>query len=164
MTYGDDNTSIVFDNHYGDNDGAEVSYINLEAGINVKIKCITTEENENSGVYIRYIVITNNSTADNIKLTMEIDQKASKVWKEIIEDLSEDTIEEIERIGNEEVGRVTTEGTNQVSAITTEGTNQVGQVYNKGQEMKELIEQTAITKLNVVFTGNETEKTDFEQT
>lgn len=32
MTYGDDNTPIVFDNHYEDNDGAEVRYKNSGSG------------------------------------------------------------------------------------------------------------------------------------
>ena len=108
VKYGSEHTKIEFDTHYRDENGQSVSYIDINKGINIVINSTQAKDSDNK--YHRYINIANTSTATDVVLTMEIDQKASREWKNIIEQLSLDTLREI-----------TTEGQSQFNAVHNEG-------------------------------------------
>ena len=184
VKYGSEHTKIEFDTHYRDENGQSVSYIDINKGINIVINSTQAKDGDNK--YHRYINIANTSTATDVVLTMEIDQKASREWKNIIEQLSLDTLREITSEGQSQfnavhnegisqkqsvasegatqIGLVSAQGTTSVNAVNTAGATQVGNVNNAGNTMIGAIERIGASKFNVVYVGNQQGRENFEQT
>ena len=184
VKYGSEHTEIEFDTHYRDENGQSVSYIDINKGINIVINSTQAKDSDNK--YHRYINIANTSTATDVVLTMEIDQKASREWKNIIEQLSLDTLREITSEGQSQfnavhnegisqkqsvasegatqIGLVSAQGTTSVNAVNTAGATQVGNVNNAGNTMISAIERLGASKFNVVYVGNQQGRENFEQT
>ena len=184
VKYGSEHTEIEFDTHYRDENGQSVSYIDINKGINIVINSTQVKDGDNK--YHRYINIANTSTATDVVLTMEIDQKASREWKNIIEQLSLDTLREITTEGQSQfnavhnegvsqkqlitsegatqIGLVSAQGTTSVNAVNTAGETQVGNVNNAGNTMISAIERIGASKFNVVYVGNQQGRENFEQT
>ena len=184
VKYGSEHTKIEFDTHYRDENGQSVSYIDSGSGINIVINSTQAKDSDNK--YHRYINIANTSTATDVVLTMEIDQKASREWKNIIEQLSLDTLREITSEGQSQfnavhnegisqkqsvasegatqIGLVSAQGTTSVNAVNTAGETQVGNVNNAGNTMIGAIERIGASKFNVVYVGNQQGRENFEQT
>ena len=184
VKYGSEHTKIEFDTHYRDENGQSVSYIDINKGINIVINSTQAKDSDNK--YHRYINIANTSTATDVVLTMEIDQKASREWKNIIEQLSLDTLREITSEGQSQfnavhnegisqkqsvasegatqIGLVSAQGTTSVNAVNTAGATQVGNVNNAGNTMIGAIERIGASKFNVVYVGNQQGRENFEQT
>ena len=184
VKYGSEHTKIEFDTHYRDENGQSVSYIDINKGINIVINSTQAKDSDNK--HHRYINIANTSTATDVVLTMEIDQKASREWKNIIEQLSLDTLREITSEGQSQfnavhnegisqkqsvaseratqIGLVSAQGTTSVNAVNTAGATQVGNVNNAGNTMIGAIERIGASKFNVVYVGNQQGRENFEQT
>ena len=184
VKYGSEHTKIEFDTHYRDENGQSVSYIDSGSGINIVINSTQAKDSDNK--YHRYINIANTSTAIDVVLTMEIDQKASREWKNIIEQLSLDTLREITTEGQSQfnavrnegvsqkqlvtsegatqIGLVSAQGTTSVNAVNTAGATQVDNVNTAGNTMIGAIERIGASKFNVVYVGNQQGRENFEQT
>ena len=184
VKYGSEHTKIEFDTHYRDENGRSVSYIDSGSGINIVINSTQAKDSDNK--YHRYINIANTSTAIDVVLTMEIDQKASREWKNIIEQLSLDTLREITTEGQSQfnavrnegvsqkqlvtsegatqIGLVSAQGTTSVNAVNTAGATQVDNVNTAGNTMIGAIERIGASKFNVVYVGNQQGRENFEQT
>ena len=184
VKYGSEHTEIEFDTHYRDENGQSVSYIDINKGINIVINSTQAKDSDNK--YHRYINIANTSTATDVVLTMEIDQKASREWKNIIEQLSLDTLREITSEGQSQfnavhnegvsqkqlitsegatqIGLVSAQGTTSVNAVNTAGATQVDNVNTAGNTMIGAIERIGASKFNVVYVGNQQGRENFEQT
>ena len=144
VKYGSEHTKIEFDTHYRDENGQSVSYIDINKGINIVINSTQAKDGDNK--YHRYINIANTSTATDVVLTMEIDQKASREWKNIIEQLSLDTLREITSEGQSQFNAVHNEGVSQKQLVASEGATQIGLVSAQGT-----------TSVNAVNTAGETQ-------
>ena len=144
VKYGSEHTKIEFDTHYRDENGQSVSYIDSGSGINIVINSTQAKDSDNK--YHRYINIANTSTATDVVLTMEIDQKASREWKNIIEQLSLDTLREITSEGQSQFNAVHNEGISQKQSVASEGATQIGLVSAQGT-----------TSVNAVNTAGETQ-------
>lgn len=148
VKYGSEHTKIEFDTHYRDENGQSVSYIDSGSGINIVINSTQAKDSDNK--YHRYINIANTSTATDVVLTMEIDQKASREWKNIIEQLSLDTLREITTEGQSQFNAVHNEGVSQKQLITSEGQSQFNAVHNEGVSQKQSVASEGATQIGLV--------------
>lgn len=166
VKYGSEHTKIEFDTHYRDENGQSVSYIDSGGGINIVINSTQAKDGDNK--YHRYINIANTSTATDVVLTMEIDQKASREWKNIIEQLSRDTLRAITSEGQSQFNAVHNEGISQKQSVAFEGQSQFNAVHNEGVSQKQsvasegatqigLISAQGTTSVNAVNTAGETQ-------
>ena len=148
VKHGSEHTKIEFDTHYRDENGQSVSYIDINKGINIVINSTQAKDSDNK--YHRYINIANTSTATDVVLTMEIDQKASRAWKNIIEQLSLDTLREITTEGQSQFNAVHNEGISQKQSVASEGQSQFNAVHNEGVSQKQLITSEGATQIGLV--------------
>ena len=148
VKYGSEHTKIEFDTHYRDENGQSVSYIDINKGINIVINSTQAKDSDNK--YHRYINIANTSTATDVVLTMEIDQKASREWKNIIEQLSLDTLREITSEGQSQFNAVHNEGISQKQSVASEGQSQFNAVRNEGVSQKQSVAFEGQSQFNAV--------------
>ena len=148
VKYGSEHTKIEFDTHYRDENGQSVSYIDSGSGINIVINSTQAKDSDNK--YHRYINIANTSTATDVVLTMEIDQKASREWKNIIEQLSLDTLREITSEGQSQFNAVHNEGISQKQSVAFEGQSQFNAVHNEGVSQKQSVASEGATQIGLV--------------
>lgn len=155
VKYGSEHTRIEFDTHYRDENGQSVSYIDINKGINIVINSTQAKDSDNK--YHRYINIANTSTATDVVLTMEIDQKASREWKNIIEQLSLDTLREITSEGQSQFNAVHNEGVSQKQLVTSEGATQIGLVSAQGTTSVNAVNTAGATQVDNVNTAGATQ-------
>ena len=155
VKYGSEHTKIEFDTHYRDENGQSVSYIDINKGINIVINSTQAKDSDNK--YHRYINIANTSTATDVVLTMEIDQKASREWKNIIEQLSLDTLREITSEGQSQFNAVHNEGVSQKQLITSEGATQIGLVSAQGTTSVNAVNTAGATQVSNVNAAGTTQ-------
>ena len=155
VKYGSEHTKIEFDTHYRDENGQSVSYIDINKGINIVINSTQAKDGDNK--YHRYINIANTSTATDVVLTMEIDQKASREWKNIIEQLSLDTLREITSEGQSQFNAVHNEGVSQKQLVASEGATQIGLVSAQGTTSVNAVNTAGETQVDNVNTAGATQ-------
>lgn len=155
VKYGSEHTKIEFDTHYRDENGQSVSYIDINKGINIVINSTQAKDSDNK--YHRYINIANTSTATDVVLTMEIDQKASREWKNIIEQLSLDTLREITSEGQSQFNAVHNEGISQKQSVASEGATQIGLVSAQGTTSVNAVNTAGATQVDNVNTAGATQ-------
>ena len=155
VKYGSEHTKIEFDTHYRDENGQSVSYIDINKGINIVINSTQAKDGDNK--YHRYINIANTSTATDVVLTMEIDQKASREWKNIIEQLSLDTLREITSEGQSQFNAVHNEGISQKQLVASEGATQIGLVSAQGTTSVNAVNTAGETQVDNVNTAGATQ-------
>ena len=155
VKYGSEHTKIEFDTHYRDENGQSVSYIDSGSGINIVINSTQAKDSDNK--YHRYINIANTSTATDVVLTMEIDQKASREWKNIIEQLSLDTLREITSEGQSQFNAVHNEGISQKQSVASEGATQIGLVSAQGTTSVNAVNTAGETQVDNVNTAGATQ-------
>ena len=155
LKYGSEHTKIEFDTHYRDENGQSVSYIDSGSGINIVINSTQAKDSDNK--YHRYINIANTSTATDVVLTMEIDQKASREWKNIIEQLSLDTLREITSEGQSQFNAVHNEGVSQKQLVASEGATQIGLVSAQGTTSVNAVNTAGETQVDNVNTAGATQ-------
>lgn len=155
VKYGSEHTKIEFDTHYRDENGQSVSYIDSGSGINIVINSTQAKDSDNK--YHRYINIANTSTATDVVLTMEIDQKASREWKNIIEQLSLDTLREITSEGQSQFNAVHNEGVSQKQLVASEGATQIGLVSAQGTTSVNAVNTAGETQVDNVNTAGATQ-------
>ena len=155
VKYGSEHTKIEFDTHYRDENGQSVSYIDINKGINIVINSTQAKDGDNK--YHRYINIANTSTATDVVLTMEIDQKASREWKNIIEQLSLDTLREITSEGQSQFNAVHNEGISQKQSVASEGATQIGLVSAQGTTSVNAVNTAGETQVDNVNTAGATQ-------
>ena len=155
VKYGSEHTKIEFDTHYRDENGQSVSYIDINKGINIVINSTQAKDGDNK--YHRYINIANTSTATDVVLTMEIDQKASREWKNIIEQLSLDTLREITSEGQSQFNAVHIEGVSQKQLVASEGATQIGLVSAQGTTSVNAVNTAGETQVDNVNTAGATQ-------
>ena len=155
VKYGSEHTEIEFDTHYRDENGQSVSYIDINKGINIVINSTQAKDGDNK--YHRYINIANTSTATDVVLTMEIDQKASREWKNIIEQLSLDTLREITSEGQSQFNAVHNEGISQKQSVASEGATQIGLVSAQGTTSVNAVNTAGETQVDNVNTAGATQ-------
>ena len=155
VKYGSEHTEIEFDTHYRDENGQSVSYIDINKGINIVINSTQAKDSDNK--YHRYINIANTSTATDVVLTMEIDQKASREWKNIIEQLSLDTLREITSEGQSQFNAVHNEGVSQKQLVASEGATQIGLVSAQGTTSVNAVNTAGATQVDNVNTAGATQ-------
>ena len=155
VKYGSEHTKIEFDTHYRDENGQSVSYIDINKGINIVINSTQAKDGDNK--YHRYINIANTSTATDVVLTMEIDQKASREWKNIIEQLSLDTLREITSEGQSQFNAVHNEGVSQKQLVTSEGATQIGLVSAQGTTSVNAVNTAGATQVSNVNAAGTTQ-------
>ena len=155
VKYGSEHTKIEFDTHYRDENGQSVSYIDINKGINIVINSTQAKDSDNK--YHRYINIANTSTATDVVLTMEIDQKASREWKNIIEQLSLDTLREITSEGQSQFNAVHNEGVSQKQLVASEGATQIGLVSAQGTTSVNAVNTAGETQVDNVNTAGATQ-------
>ena len=155
VKYGSEHTEIEFDTHYRDENGQSVSYIDINKGINIVINSTQAKDGDNK--YHRYINIANTSTATDVVLTMEIDQKASREWKNIIEQLSLDTLREITSEGQSQFNAVHNEGISQKQLVASEGATQIGLVSAQGTTSVNAVNTAGETQVDNVNTAGATQ-------
>ena len=148
VKYGSEHTKIEFDTHYRDENGQSVSYIDSGSGINIVINSTQAKDSDNK--YHRYINIANTSTATDVVLTMEIDQKASREWKNIIEQLSLDTLRAITSEGQSQFNAVHNEGISQKQSVAFEGQSQFNAVHNEGVSQKKSVASEGATQIGLI--------------
>ena len=148
VKYGSEHTEIEFDTHYRDENGQSVSYIDINKGINIVINSTQAKDSDNK--YHRYINIANTSTATNVVLTMEIDQKSSREWNNTIEQLSRDTLRAITSEGQSQFNAVHNEGISQKQSVASEGQSQFNAVHNEGVSQKQLVASEGATQIGLV--------------
>ena len=148
VKYGSEHTKIEFDTHYRDENGQSVSYIDSGSGINIVINSTQVKDSDNK--YHRYINIANTSTATDVVLTMEIDQKASREWKNIIEQLSRDTLRAITSEGQSQFNAVHNEGISQKQSVAFEGQSQFNAVHNEGVSQKQSVASEGATQIGLI--------------
>ena len=148
VKYGSEHTEIEFDTHYRDEDGQSISYIDSDSGINIVINSTQAKDSDNK--YHRYINIANTSTATDVVLTMEIDQKASREWNNAIEQLSLDILREITSEGQSQFNAVHNEGISQKQSVASEGQSQFNAVHNEGVSQKQLVTSEGATQIGLV--------------
>ena len=155
VKYGSEHTKIEFDTHYRDENGQSVSYIDSGSGINIVINSTQAKDSDNK--YHRYINIANTSTATDVVLTMEIDQKASREWRNIIEQLSLDTLREITSEGQSQFNAVRNEGVSQKQLVTSEGATQIGLVSAQGTTSVNAVNTAGTTQVDNVNNAGATQ-------
>ena len=155
VKYGSEHTKIEFDTHYRDENGQSVSYIDINKGINIVINSTQAKDSDNK--YHRYINIANTSTATDVVLTMEIDQKASREWKNIIEQLSLDTLREITSEGQSQFNAVHNEGISQKQSVASEGATQIGLVSAQGTTSVNAVNTAGATQVSNVNAAGTTQ-------
>lgn len=155
VKYGSEHTKIEFDTHYRDENGQSVSYIDSGSGINIVINSTQAKDSDNK--YHRYINIANTSTATDVVLTMEIDQKASREWKNIIEQLSLDTLRAITFEGQSQFNAVHNEGVSQKQSVASEGATQIGLVSAQGTTSVNAVNTAGATQVSNVNAAGTTQ-------
>ena len=155
VKYGSEHTKIEFDTHYRDENGQSVSYIDINKGINIVINSTQAKDSDNK--YHRYINIANTSTATDVVLTMEIDQKASREWKNIIEQLSLDTLREITSEGQSQFNAVHNEGVSQKQSVASEGATQIGLISAQGTTSVNAVNTAGATQVSNVNAAGTTQ-------
>ena len=148
VKYGSEHTKIEFDTHYRDENGQSVSYIDSGSGINIVINSTQAKDSDNK--YHRYINIANTSIATDVVLTMEIDQKASREWNNIIEQLSRDKLRAITAEGQSQFNAVHNEGVSQRQLVASEGQSQFNAVHNEGVSQRQLVASEGATQIGLV--------------
>ena len=155
VKYGSEHTEIEFDTHYRDENGQSVSYIDINKGINIVINSTQAKDSDNK--YHRYINIANTSTATNVVLTMEIDQKSSREWNNTIEQLSRDTLRAITSEGQSQFNAVHNEGVSQKQLVASEGATQIGLVSAQGTTSVNAVNTAGETQVDNVNTAGATQ-------
>ena len=148
VKYGSEHTEIEFDTHYRDENGQSVSYIDINKGINIVINSTQAKDSDNK--YHRYINIANTSTATDVVLTMEIDQKASREWNNAIEQLSRDILRAITSEGQSQFNAVHNEGISQKQSVASEGQSQFNAVHNEGVSQRKQVTSEGATQIGLV--------------
>ena len=148
VKYGSEHTKIEFDTHYRDENGQSVSYIDSGSGINIVINSTQAKDSDNK--YHRYINIANTSTATDVVLTMEIDQKASREWNNAIEQLSRDILRAITSEGQSQFNAVHNEGISQKQSVASEGQSQFNAVHNEGVSQRKQVTSEGATQIGLV--------------
>ena len=155
VKYGSEHTEIEFDTHYRDENGQSVSYIDINKGINIVINSTQAKDSDNK--YHRYINIANTSTATDVVLTMEIDQKASREWNNAIEQLSRDILRAITSEGQSQFNAVHNEGISQKQSVASEGATQIGLVSAQGTTSVNAVNTAGETQVDNVNTAGATQ-------
>ena len=155
VKHGSEHTKIEFDTHYRDENGQSVSYIDSGSGINIVINSTQAKDSDNK--YHRYINIANTSTATDVVLTMEIDQKSSREWNNTIEQLSLDTLREITSEGQSQFNVVHNEGISQKQSVASEGATQIGLISAQGTTSVNAVNTAGATQVSNVNAAGTTQ-------